>query len=572
MKGLLNRSFQARIFLGCLLVAMVPLTLSGLVTVFLFSTSVTGQVSAEGEGQMAEINGRLTRLLDGCQLACENLTKDGSAAWVMIDNTTVQIQRDLYLGLYQAVQEIYSHARFCIYDAGGKLRFTTNAESKNGSLPTNWGLLKKAAGRGGMTYYRTDPYLPYTDKSVLLQGAYSLENSHGARLGYVVLDFNRRDFDSLLNGFYGSGDVVVLLDSHLQPIYCSRPEYGNQEVEGFIREALYGGKKEAGRGEYAQYFWSREQKYGFYVLLRHSAPITAPALHIMRIISLLMAVLGLFLCMAISGVLTRSVSWPVSQLDRAMAKVKKGDLSVRVTYNRGDELGRLGESFNRMSADLQKYVEDTVQKQKDLDETTLKLYQTQLNPHFIYNTLDTIKWNAKIGQMPEIAILAENLAAILRRSISSQPFIRLKKELETIGCYIRIQKIRFTGRFLFETEIPDQLEACLIPKMILQPLVENAILHGLDGCENGYICIYASQKGGVLRISVTDDGCGMSQEMLDWINGGTPVRREGHLGLYNVIQILKIYYGQEYGIKAAASDGGTTVTMTLPMRKEAADV
>ena len=182
--------------------------------------------------------------------------------------------------------------------------------------------------------------------------------------------------------------------------------------------------------------------------------------------------------------------------------------------------------------------------------------------------LDTIKWNAKINQIPEIAVLAENLAVILRKSISSKPFITLREELDTIDSYIRIQKIRFSGKFLYETEIPDVLEESMIPKMILQPLVENAIIHGLEGCDNGYICIYAAQKDGVLSISVTDDGCGMNQDMVDWINSPAPAKRDGHLGLYNVIQILKIYYGEEYGMHAEVEEDGTTVTLRLPFRKD----
>ncbi len=563
MRWLHNLSFKARIFWGCLLVAMVPLIFSSLVMIRLFSASVRRQVAEEGLQQVSEINSRLSQLLENSETACRNLTEDGTAAWVLIDNKSVQIQKDLYLSLYQAVQEIYSNAQFNIYDAGGKLRFTTDTSPKNNFLPTNWGLLKKASQRAGMTYYRTDPYLPSTDNSILMQGAYSLESTHGARMGYVVLDFGRDNFDNLFNGFYGYGDVVVLLDSHQQAIYCSRPEYGEREIAEILRQAMSGGG--AGNDEeYTQYFWAQEPKHGFNVLLRHSAPITAPAVRIMQTVSLSLAGLGLILCMIISGALTRSISQPVSQLDKAMAKVKKGDLSVRVRMNRQDEIGRLGESFNRMTADLQKYLDDTVQKQKDLNETTLKLYQTQLNPHFIYNTLDTIKWNAKINQIPESAILAENLAVILRRSISSSPFVQLRKELETIESYIQIQKIRFTGRFLFETEIPDQLEVCMVPKMILQPLVENAIIHGLDGCENGYICIYAAQSDGLLRISVADDGCGMNPEMVAWINSDKPAKREGHLGLYNVIHILKIYYGPEYGLKAVVTEEGTTVTVTLP--------
>ena len=288
----------------------------------------------------------------------------------------------------------------------------------------------------------------------------------------------------------------------------------------------------------------------------------------MGTVILAMSLLSLCLCLSISGILTRSIAKPVSQLDKAMEKVKAGDLSIRVRSTRNDELGRLTESFNRMVIDLNSYLEERVQKQKDLNETTLRLYQTQLNPHFLYNTLDTIKWNARIRQIPEIAVLAENLAVILRKSISSKPFIPLKEELDTIDSYIRIQKIRFSGRFLYETEIPDQLEECMIPKMILQPLVENAIIHGLDGCDNGYICIYAAQKDGVLSISVTDDGCGMSADMVDWINSPAPAKRDGHLGLYNVIQILKIYYGETYGMHAQVEEDGTTVTLRLPFRKD----
>ena len=538
----------------------------------LFTVSLNRQIEVEGVRQLEEVSGRVAQLLENCEKACVTLTADGSASWVMIDNKTVEIQKDLYLSLYQAVQEIYSHAQFNIYDAGGRLRFTTDTVSKSSSLPVHWGLLKKASGRPGITYYRVDPYLNDGDKNTIMQGAYSLENSHGARTGYVVLDFTRENFDNLLNGFYSAGDTLLVLDSHQKPLYCSKQEYGESQMNDIISHAMSGQEIRERQGVYTRYFWTREPSNGFYILLQRTAPISAPAVRTMWTVSMALSALGLILCLMISGALSRSIGKPVSQLDKAMAKVKKGDLSIRIHTSRKDELGRLSESFNQMTCDLQKYLEDTVRKQKDLNKTTLKLYQTQLNPHFLYNTLDTIKWNARINQIPEIAVLAENLAVILRKSISSRPFITLREELETIESYTRIQKIRFTGRFVCETEIPDQLEDCMVPKMILQPLVENAIIHGLDGRENGYICIYAAQKDGVLSISVTDDGCGMGPEMVEWINSDQPARRDGHLGLYNVINILKIYYGQEYGMAAAVTEDGTTITLRLPVQKEAPDV
>ena len=565
-------SFKNRVFFMCLLATLVPLLISSVVMVHIFTMSLNRQSEGTAKQQITEISERFSRLLEDCENTCAELTADGSAAWNLIDNTTIEIQKGMYLSLYQAVQEIYGHAQCSVYDAGGRLRFTTDTLPREGKLPVYWGLLRKASQNEGMTYYRTDPYLAVTNPSILMQGAYSLENPHGARTGYVVLDFTRDNFDNVFSGFYSLTDMILILDDHRKPVYCSRPDYSEDQISGIIAELMKPqGTAEAGKGA-QQYLCLREPERGFYVILCRQAPISAPAVRMMGTVVLALSLLSLALSLVISEALARHITRPVSRLDKAIAKVKDGDLSIQVKVKTSDELGRLTESFNQMVKDLKRYLEDRVQRQKDLNETTLRLYQTQLNPHFLYNTLDTIKWSAKIHQIPEIAVLAENLAVILRKSISSKPFIQLREELDTIESYIKIQKIRFAGRFLYETEIPDVLEDCVIPKMILQPLVENAIIHGLDGCANGYICIYAAQKDGILRISVTDDGCGMGQEMLDWMNSPNPAKRDGHLGLYNVIQILKLYYGEEYGIQAESDTSGTTVTIRLPAKKEAPHV
>lgn len=565
-------SFKNRVFFMCLLATLVPLLISSVVMVHIFTMSLNRQSEGTAKQQITEISERFSRLLEDCENTCAELTADGSAAWNLIDNTTIEIQKGMYLSLYQAVQEIYGHAQCSVYDAGGRLRFTTDTLPREGKLPVYWGLLRKASQNEGMTYYRTDPYLAVTNPSILMQGAYSLENPHGARTGYVVLDFTRDNFDNVFSGFYSLTDMILILDDHRKPVYCSRPDYSEDQISGIIAELMKPqGTAEAGKGA-QQYLCLREPERGFYVILCRQAPISAPAVRMMGTVVLALSLLSLALSLVISEALARHITRPVSRLDKAIAKVKDGDLSIQVKVKTNDELGRLTESFNQMVKDLKRYLEDRVQRQKDLNETTLRLYQTQLNPHFLYNTLDTIKWSAKIHQIPEIAVLAENLAVILRKSISSKPFIQLREELDTIESYIKIQKIRFAGRFLYETEVPDMLEDCVIPKMILQPLVENAIIHGLDGCANGYICIYAAQKDGILRISVTDDGCGMGQEMLDWMNSPNPAKRDGHLGLYNVIQILKLYYGEEYGIQAESDTSGTTVTIRLPAKKEAPHV
>lgn len=565
MNWFTNLSFKYRILFSCLLVAMVPLLLSAVLTVRVFHASMNRQSIQEGESQLEEAVNRLSQFFTGCEIACETLTRDGTASWVMIDNTTVDIQRDLYLSMYQAVQELYGYASFTIYDAGGKMRFSTDSTEELPNLSIHWGLLRKAAHSGSIVYYGSDPHLS-PGSPVLMQAAYSLNRPSGARTGYVVLNFNQESFNHLLSSYHSGHDTMLLLDSQQNLIYCSGPEYNRSYIQNIIKSAFYGD----GDGDEYHYTWAREPASGYYILLQKSAPVSRSAIQSMQTTSFFLALFGMALCLMISLPLSRSISLPISRLDRAMAKVKDGDLSIRVHADQKDELGRLTERFNQMTEDLQQYLNDTMQKQKDLNETRLSLYQSQLNPHFLYNTLDSIKWTAKMNQLPEIATMAENLAVILRRSISSSPFITLKQELETLHNYIQIQKIRFSGRFSYEVEIPNHLEQCLLPKMILQPLVENAIIHGLEGSDCGYICVYASLTDGGLHISVTDDGCGMSIEMLDWLNSRNPNKREGHLGLYNVIQILKLYYGPEHGLTATPSpDGGTIVTIILPMQEGA---
>lgn len=559
-----NLPFKFRILFGCLAVALIPLLFSGIFMVRIFDASLSRQSQAELNNQLAEVRERLDQLFRSCEEVCIKLARDDSAYRVMIDNTTIDVQKDLYLSLYQAVQETFSYAGISIYDAGGKLRFTTdNSTVLPGDLPIHWGLLRKAAAGEGVVYYRTDPHLT-GNPDVVLQAACLLESPSGVRAGYIVLDFTKDSFNRLFSSNYTDRDILILLDDLGEPIYCSRPGYGEAELAPILNQARTAGRQ----GRYL-YRGSANPDYGYTVLLQKSAQISSGAIKTMNAVSFFVALFCMWLCLVISLLLSRSISQPVSQLDQAMKKVRNGDLSIRIYTNRKDELGRLSNSFNRMTGELSDHIEAAVQKQKDLNDTTLRLYQTQLNPHFLYNTLDTIKWSAKIDQNPEIPVLAENLARILRRSISAEPFITVSQELETIRHYIEIQKIRFTGRFLYEEEIPDRLEDCLIPKMILQPLVENAIIHGLDGCEHGYICIFADagMRGGteVLQLSVTDDGCGIGDGMLAWMNSPDPVKRPGHLGLYNIIQILKLYYGNEYGLSSERNpDQGTTVTISLP--------
>ena len=197
------------------------------------------------------------------------------------------------------------------------------------------------------------------------------------------------------------------------------------------------------------------------------------------------------------------------------------------------------------------------------------MLQAQLNPHFLCNTLDTMKWISKINKVPQVALMSTNLADILRFCISAEEFVPLYREMEILERYMEIQKIRLSDDFSFRQEIPEELYDCLVPKMILQPIVENAILHGLRDASGSVIHVRAAEERGILHIAVTDNGRGFPLQMLG------PYRRDkdlakGHLGLYNVDMILRRNFGEEFGLFLEPGDDGVgaRVIATLPARYE----
>lgn len=218
-----------------------------------------------------------------------------------------------------------------------------------------------------------------------------------------------------------------------------------------------------------------------------------------------------------------------------------------------------------MTSELKDYMEKQVSQQKQINEIQVAMMQAQLNPHFLYNTLDTMKWVAKANHIPEIATLASKLAKILRTSISQVQFITLKEEMELVESYAEIQKIRFQGKFCFEYELPEEIKQCRIPKLIVQPIVENAVIHGLADCDEGHIYVKAMEKDGQLYIEVQDDGCGISREVMEHLNSRDREQLAGHLGFYNVDTIIRLHYGDEYGVQVETPEsGGTKVTIVIP--------
>ena len=263
----------------------------------------------------------------------------------------------------------------------------------------------------------------------------------------------------------------------------------------------------------------------------------------------------LVLCLFLSTVLAKTMSGRIIRLTSRMKQVKKGELiSLPSSIIQGkDEIGELTSTYNYMIHAMEDLIEKEYLLGQETKNAELKILQAQINPHFLYNTLDMIQWFAEEGMLSQIEESVSSLATFYRLSLSNgKEFISLREELEHVRSYIRLQRLRFPDTFLYEEELDEGLLDYLLPKTTLQPLVENAITHGLQESKRipGHLLIkIEKEEGKNIRIRILDDGAGMKKPPRTTPNGGTSRENSGHgFGIPNVSSRLTLLYGPGYGV------------------------
>lgn len=259
----------------------------------------------------------------------------------------------------------------------------------------------------------------------------------------------------------------------------------------------------------------------------------------------------------------------------AMELASNGDFSARLPVeNSTNEFTELNRGFNQMITEINTLI-DTVYKAQILQrESEFKALQAEINPHFLYNTLDTICWQAKLSGNEDIYQTTFSLASLLRASVGNQRlFVALEEELSYVGDYIKIQKARYRDRITVRIQIPEELMKYQIPKLILQPVVENAFVHGLEMKRGkGELVISGFMKGNVILLTVQDNGAGMTREQIHHIFCHEENPGKHSIGLSNVQRRLKLLYGEDYGIQIqSVLDEGTKTIITIPAEKERRD-
>jgi len=264
------------------------------------------------------------------------------------------------------------------------------------------------------------------------------------------------------------------------------------------------------------------------------------------------------------------VTKPITNLRLAMGQVEKGDMEVNITTDSHyEEVNELAGSFNIMVAKVKELMNRIYEEQRKLRKAELKVLQSQINPHFLYNTLDTIIWLIESGEIGEAVRMVSSLSNFFRFSLSrGQNVITIAEEAQHIRSYLEIQQMRYRDLMTYEIDIPEELAQYTLPKLTLQPLVENALYHGIKNRRRkGSIHVACAVRDGSLVLTVADDGAGMTAERLAEMRESLKDGKGEGFGLRAVHQRIQILFGNEYGLAVeSAPDRGTQVFVTIPMQ------
>jgi len=293
---------------------------------------------------------------------------------------------------------------------------------------------------------------------------------------------------------------------------------------------------------------------------------------VLRHYSILIGFITLVLAVVAAFFFTASIAKPLSKLGSLMKMAEEGDLSVRFNSKYNDEIGRLGKSFNHMIKEISNLIDMVYVEQQRKREAELKTLQAQIKPHFLYNTLYTIQWMAQEHGAQDVVTILGDLANLFRIGLSKgKEMISVYEELEHVRSYLAIQKARYEDKLTYEVNFDEQVLNYSVLKLILQPLVENAIYHGINAKRGGgKIIITAKVSQGKLYFSVVDNGMGITIEKLAEIrqlldNNHVESSKTG-FGIFNVNERIRLSVGKEYGlVYSSVYQEGTKVEVWHPL-------
>ena len=480
-----------------------------------------------------------------------------------LDYETVNAR--LYTEMFYENEYVYSITLFGFHTETAY----TKQRSGKGLLPGDpreaewYQRLRQTNGRQALIFPLREDDLYPGEEPVISVGRLLMDPIGQQPLGLIRVDIAARDLKNILEG--DEDTQVVLLSEAEELLYTSLPS-------GEWREALE--RLRPSRVTVS----SRSRQFGF--SLTSLAPKDQLKRNIRRTLLTMILLTGAFgaLIPFITELITRNSMKPISEINQLMKEVRAGDLSVRAKVETGGEFAEVCDSFNKMIINTEQLIRQVKLQEREKMEAEYQALQAQISPHFMLNTLNTIKWMAVIQGARTIEQALNAFSQLLSFAVREKSEkIPIRKELDMMRYYTEILSLRYFDRFRIHYDVDKAALDCCTLKYILQTLVENSIFHGLEQkLDNGLVTVHARvDENDMLEVEVKDDGCGMEQEQVDQLL--YQIKRQSlhrssqkdSIGLANICHRLGLFYGDKAGFTIESSPGkGTRVIIKIPRETE----
>ncbi|WP_339190178.1 sensor histidine kinase [Paenibacillus sp. FSL R5-0490] len=402
------------------------------------------------------------------------------------------------------------------------------------------------------------------------------------RLGYILIDIRLEAFGQLLSNLNYKQDASLMIVDSKQRLLFERTSIGGMSaydqllMQGQL-QSYAGNQKVILDGQPYLYVQHHSSYSGLSVISLTPIAVIQKESGEMLTFTIWFAVLCMAAIAILAVLLSYRITRPLIRLKHHMIRVEQGDFSQRVAHFSSDEFGQISRGFNRMMEEIHRLFNEVFLLGIQEREAELSALQSQMNPHFIYNTLESINMMAIRQKHAEVSDMVTALGKLLRYTIDKvDRMVPLGEELAFVQSYVRIQQVRYDGKLEIIYDIEEAITEYLIPKLVLQPLVENAVYHGIEGQENGgVIWVSALKFDQELLISVRDNGKGMTQAKIDELNESISKQPSSQalrchagdsLGLNNIAQRLRLMYGEGGSLSIDGSLGqGLVVTISIQL-------
>lgn len=585
-----NTKIKTRIIAALLTISIIPILLVGYISFQNSSSAIRSKISTYSVQVLNETSKNIYSKIEGfddfgdelcysgiIQNSLEQYAKSRNSSYFQKDDIVNDLNNYIFSRTSQLTDiydiEILGEDQTLLYGMGYHTLSERNVQK----------YAELAARKTGTAAWSYD-CLNGNNTIVFAKQIYSLYGRE--KIGYLIMEIQEKSFAGLYNSVEaGEGTNIFIIDQTGVTVSSknSEAEIGTQSGGNSFRSDIESSAKSGSStidrkigGKQSLVAFSYIKDTDWYLVC------TIPYSYLNRELSgilwqiVVVCVITVLLCIVLAFLISRSIVLPLNRLVVQMKRAKTGELAVLSTDYKNDEVGYLQQSYNSMIVRIGTLIEQNQKEQTEKREMEIQMLQAQITPHFLFNALNSLRWAAKMSQAESVSDGIGALARLLKNTIlNTSETVPLRAELKNVDDYATIQKIRYGTFFTIRYDIPDEIKNNMILKFLLQPLVENAIIHSHEGVDHHVLIqISGMKKEDQVSLSVSDNGKGMDEQTVGKILNSKRGARSNlsGIGIGNVRDRIKLCFGEKYGLNLESKPGvGTTVTIRIPVQVQNGD-